>query len=785
MGQAVVGLLQAASVELLEGAARRLVQSLAAAREQPAVGDVLGERVLEDEGALVGALELVDELEARQLGELGADRSRPVPHPLQQAQWELATQYRRRLQHPPRLVRQTVDARGEHVLDRLRDPLRAVEVGAIARRAGQLLQEERVALGPADQVLGERAGVVAGGVAALEDGLHHRHGVARAEPRQGDLGGVGALHPGRGVPGAVGAEHEDRRALELIGEAREELLGDAVDPVQVLHHEDDRAAAAAVQGHLQQRLDRAGLHRLGAQVPDGIRGLAGAQHVEHQQRGGLLVHAHLGEPLPHLARHLLGAVDVADAAVGPHDVGDRHPRDRRSVRQAPALEDREALAHEPPPELARQAGLAHSRLADDPHHLPAALAHLVEQVVEGGELALPTDEGGEPRPAGLPQGGAPAPVTDDPVRVDRDLDPAQLHRAERLGADVAADHVGGRLADEDLARRRGRLEARGDVDGVADRRGVLGRAAAELAQHHHPAVEAHPGRERLAVAVVREGLLLEPAPDPQGGQEGAPGMVLVRDGGPDQRHEAVPEELVDRPAVAVNLRQRQLEEAAQQLVHRLRADLLRERRRAHDVAEEHRHLLACTLVRRRLRRWCLDRQRRAAGRAEALRGLGLGPARRTRRPRQRAAAPRTEAGALGVVTLAARTAHRPHRRCPEATLPAPGADGPALGRAGGAVSRRTGALVSRRGRGEAWSRSFHRRAPSGWILARAPSGSWSRAGTSSTATAGSSGSTSSSRRARRSRRWPRRGSCPRASPSTRTRPAGWAASTARIASGSA
>jgi hypothetical protein len=142
--------------------------------------------VLEDEDALVDPLQLVDEFQARELGELRADRGCAVPDALQQPQQELAAQHRGRLQHPPRFLGQPVDARGEDVLHGLRHAGDGVEVGAVERRAGELLEEEGVALGAADEALGERLHAVL----RVQDRANHRQRVAGAQARQRDLGGV-------------------------------------------------------------------------------------------------------------------------------------------------------------------------------------------------------------------------------------------------------------------------------------------------------------------------------------------------------------------------------------------------------------------------------------------------------------------------------------------------------------------------------------------------------------------------------------------------------------------
>jgi hypothetical protein len=66
----------------------------------------------------------------------------------------------------------------------------------------------------------------------------------------------------------------------------------------------------------------------------------------------------------------------------------------------------------------------------------------------------------------------------------------------------------------------------------------------------------------------------------------------VRDRDPEDRHDRVSDELLDRAAVALNDRLHPPEVADKQRPQRLRVDRLRERGRADDVTEEYGHHLA-------------------------------------------------------------------------------------------------------------------------------------------------------------------------------------------------
>src|SRR5262249_9021847 len=75
----------------------------------------------------------------------------------------------------------------------------------------------------------------------------------------------------------------------------------------------------------------------------------------------------------------------------------------------------------------------------------------------------------------------------------------------------------------------------------------------------------------------------------------AAGVIFMRDGSTEERHEPVAKELVDRAFVAMDLGHRQFEEPVEECMHRVRADPLGEPRRAHDVAEEDSDPLALAL----------------------------------------------------------------------------------------------------------------------------------------------------------------------------------------------
>lgn len=68
-------------------------------------------------------------------------------------------------------------------------------------------------------------------------------------------------------------------------------------------------------------------------------------------------------------------------------------------------------------------------------------------------------------------------------------------------------------------------------------------------------------------------------------------MILQGHGRPEEGHQAVPQELVDSPVVAMDGLGHEAQGPVHDLVHGLRVQALSQPGGVHDVAEEDRHLL--------------------------------------------------------------------------------------------------------------------------------------------------------------------------------------------------
>ena len=136
-------------------------------------------------------------------------------------------------------------------------------------------------------------------------------------------------------------------------------------------------------------------------------------------------------------------------------------------------------------------------------------------------------------------------------------------------------------------------------------------------------------------------------------------MILVSDGRTEQRHEAVTEKLVDGALVAVNLRERALEEPVEQCMHLLGPEAFGQPRGVDDVTEEDGHELVLAIERDPgCQAWLgwtvLDRV--PTGSAKSLADADLGTAGRAPNGQARAAV-LTEFRAVPAFSVAARAVH--------------------------------------------------------------------------------------------------------------------------------
>ena len=295
---------------------------------------------------------------------------------------------RRHPQHELGVGGEAGEARRQQIGEQRRHHVRRRLVRPERRGAGQLLQEERVPLGPLEDGLRQRR---VGG--RPEDGGEQRDGIGPPEPLDAQVADarpafeLGDEAPqrvsGRQVVAAVGDDHRQRRRWARGGQVRDEVPGGAVRPVDVLDDQEHRTHLR--RQPLEDPFDRLQRRRLA---------------------------------LERTARTAVVAADQPQPRrVGPEDVGRRRTGGRRPARRAqPMTEVRQRLddgrvgdathleveaspdqdlhvaGAGPPRQLGHEARLADPRLAAHEHGRAAAFTAGVEHFLQAGEFPDATDQ---------------------------------------------------------------------------------------------------------------------------------------------------------------------------------------------------------------------------------------------------------------------------------------------------------------------------------------------------------------------------------------------------------
>ena len=275
------------------------VQPAADPVRQPVVGGVPDETVAEPQS--VGPVPVDERRRRDQAGRVDGD-ALGGQHLDEGVDAEGAAEDRRVAQEPAGRGVEGVDLCGHRTLERIRHRIRRVEV---VRRAGQLLHEQRVAVGAGDDgvdlVRSQRGRL--GGVGeerAQRRFVQRREGDGRPVVRREPAFGVAARH-----------QQQPRPALGRGRQPLEQVRRRGVGPLRVVHEDQQRPADRGAEH---------GAHHLGHHVRaepriDGLA-LRGRRHVEvhhvaeeREQRDERGVED--GHPLGE-ARHRVGAVPPAD-----------------------------------------------------------------------------------------------------------------------------------------------------------------------------------------------------------------------------------------------------------------------------------------------------------------------------------------------------------------------------------------------------------------------------------------------------------------------------------------
>jgi hypothetical protein len=428
----------------------------------------------------------------------------------------------------------------------------------------------------------------------LEQAAQEARDVFIGERREGDSGRV-RLAPAPAGPALEqlrpsGADDKEGRVGHPVDEVIDEVEQIVVGPVEILEHEYQGAL-------LGERLEEAAPGREGfvASVPAGIA--FPAQPDERAQVAldparARRVRNQIGDGLAKLRLGHLGGIGLEDGRLSLDHLRHSPEGDAFAIRQRAALppeDDQLRIRVDCLGKLPHQSALADARDADEREQLRRPLAPgPAERVREQVELLPPADECGA---TALPHVDS---VTSPGGQSLPDGDRLGLaFRAHRLTRAVLDHPLGGPvggLADEDAVHRRGSLEARGRVDDVSGHHPfALGRTSPQ-GNDRLPRVDGDADvqvERRVRLVQLENGL-----PNGECGADGALRVVLVRDGGPKDRHDRVTDEFLHRPAETLDLRPQAPVVRREHGAHVLRVELLRSSGEADEIGEEDRDDLA-------------------------------------------------------------------------------------------------------------------------------------------------------------------------------------------------
>ena len=392
-----------------------------------------------------------------------------------------------------------------------------------------------------------------------------------------------------------------------VEQVLDELEERGIGPVDVLEHHDYRV----LLGHpLEEQTPRR--EEILAVRRDAVRQPEEMLEPGLDERPLFRIDHDLGEDGGKLRERLVRRFVLGDACAHPDHLRERPVGDAVSIGEtAPSVPPRRFQdAVEVLLELPGKPRLPHAGHRDDGDQVRAALVGgRVEELLGQAELALASDERRLEACGATPT----FPCGDDAERTP------QRHRlALPLQCMLAGTHVRdccfGRalrgVSDKHAPGLRLGLDARSGVDEIAgdhalpfgpDRDGSL--------PGEHPGASA-----QCRIEVGDTGDEVERSAD------GALGVVLLRDGCAPDGHDRVPDELLDRAAVALDGRAGLLEVAGEQLPGVLRVASLGGGRESDEVGEQdgHEAALGCRSCSRRRRgsRCCRRRERRPALAAE-------------------------------------------------------------------------------------------------------------------------------------------------------------------------
>ena len=167
------------------------------------------------------------------------------------------------------------------------------------------------------------------------------------------------------------------------------------------------------------------------------------------------------------------------------------------------------------------------------------------------------------------------------------------HRSDVVHPDKSFDQPQGGGGQRDATRGGELLHARGQVGRRPDGGVVHVQVVADGPDHDFPGVQPHPDAQRQAMGAAHHlRVALHRRLHGQGGIAGPRGMVFMGQGGAEQSHDAVPQDLIHRALEAVHRVHHELDGRVEELLGRFGVEVLDQLGGVLDVGEQHGHVLA-------------------------------------------------------------------------------------------------------------------------------------------------------------------------------------------------
>ena len=244
-------------------------------------------------------------------------------------------------------------------------------------------------------------------------------------------------------------------------------------------------------------------------------------------------------------------------------------------------------------ELVDQARLPHAGLPDHGDYLAMTRPGLLQRLLQGRQLLLPSHEAGEPtRRCGL-QTPADRTGPDQLKDLHGLWQPPDGKPPQGVDLDESLDQPEGRRRQPDTPRGRELLHTRGQMRGLADGGIVHVQVVANRPHHDFPRVEpdAH-----LHLQTVGAAHLLSIAPHRrlhgQASVTGPHGVIFVRHWRPEEGHDAIAQHLVHRPLKAVHGVHHALQRRIEECLGGFRVEIADQLRGAFEVGKQHGDLFA-------------------------------------------------------------------------------------------------------------------------------------------------------------------------------------------------